>query len=107
MACYRPVWSLPVKSATFQEYAHSPARSWESQLGRVRPENLLGLTSRLLTPAYSTSVGLLYWALLMSKSSLPSKHRNPLSSKGLVSWEKLLDWFKKVDPIVELNLFAI
>jgi cell division protein FtsA len=64
----------------------------------ARPENLLGLTDQLLTPAYSTSVGLLYWALLMSESSLPSKHRNPLSGRDLVTWEKLLDWFKRLIP---------
>jgi cell division protein FtsA len=30
------------------------------------PENLIGMSDKLITPAYSTSVGLLKWALLMS-----------------------------------------
>ena len=60
----------------------------------AHPENLLGLTDQLLAPAYSTSVGLLYWALLMSESSLPAKHRNSLGSSGWFSWDRLLDWIK-------------
>jgi cell division protein FtsA len=35
----------------------------------ARPENLVGLTDQLGSPAYSTSVGLLYWALLMNETS--------------------------------------
>ena len=31
----------------------------------AKPENLVGLVDQLNSPAYSTSVGLLYWALLM------------------------------------------
>ena len=33
----------------------------------ARPENLVGLTDQLGSPAYSTSVGLLHWALLMNE----------------------------------------
>jgi cell division protein FtsA len=34
----------------------------------ARPENMVGLTDQLHSPAYSTSVGLLYWALMMSET---------------------------------------
>ncbi len=35
----------------------------------AKPENLIGLVDQLHSPAYSTSVGLLYWALLMSETA--------------------------------------
>ena len=35
----------------------------------ARPENLVGLTDQLNSPAYSTSVGLLYWAMMMNEAS--------------------------------------
>ncbi len=35
----------------------------------ARPENMVGLTDQLHSPAYSTSVGLLYWALMMSETA--------------------------------------
>lgn len=35
----------------------------------ARPENLLGLTDQLGSPAYSTSVGLLNWSMLMSETN--------------------------------------
>jgi cell division protein FtsA len=35
----------------------------------AQPENLLGMTDKLYSPAYSTSVGLLHWASLMSEFS--------------------------------------
>jgi cell division protein FtsA len=33
------------------------------------PENLLGLTDQLQSPSFSTSVGLLNWAILMNDAS--------------------------------------
>ena len=41
----------------------------------ARPENLLGLTDQLNNPAYSTSVGLLYWAMMMNEA-------NPTATAG-------------------------
>ncbi len=35
----------------------------------ARPENMVGLTDQLHSPAFSTSVGLLYWALMMSETA--------------------------------------
>lgn len=37
------------------------------------PENLLGLTDQLHSPAYSTSVGLLNWAILMNDASVVNR----------------------------------
>ncbi len=42
----------------------------------ARPENLIGLVDQLHSPAYSTSIGLLYWALMMSDTT------DQLSSSG-------------------------
>lgn len=42
------------------------------------PENLVGLVDRLNSPAYSTSVGLLRWALTMHSHKMPA----PRSPKG-------------------------
>src|SRR5512138_555895 len=36
----------------------------------ARPENMVGLTDQLHSPAFSTSVGLLYWALMMSEATI-------------------------------------
>jgi cell division protein FtsA len=38
----------------------------------ARPENLVGLTDQLNNPAYSTSVGLLYWAMMMNEANPPA-----------------------------------
>jgi cell division protein FtsA len=46
----------------------------------ARPENLLGLTDQLNSPAYSTSIGLLNWAIMMSETSAPQSRS---SSKGI------------------------
>lgn len=61
----------------------------------AHPENLLGLTDQLLAPAYSTSVGLLYWALLMTEGSL---HRTLTGEKGSDWVKKLLEWLKRLMP---------
>ncbi len=58
----------------------------------ARPENLIGLTDQLGSPAYSTSVGLLYWALLMSETG-PQMPKGGPHLKGvnmdLSSWDTL------------------
>jgi len=53
------------------------------------PENLVGLVDRLNSPAYSTSVGLLRWALTMRSHEIPAQRR----SKGERTLN--LDFFKK------------
>jgi cell division protein FtsA len=42
----------------------------------ARPENLVGLTDQLNSPSYSTSVGLLYWAMMMNETNLPASGGN-------------------------------
>ena len=35
----------------------------------AKPENLTGMIDQLNSPAFSTSVGLLYWAMIMQEST--------------------------------------
>jgi cell division protein FtsA len=60
----------------------------------AKPENLIGLTDLIDTPAFSTSVGLLLWAMMMSEtmaSSPQSKHSRSRSARSLelgsIDWE--------------------
>jgi cell division protein FtsA len=64
----------------------------------ARPENLLGLTDQLLAPPYSTSVGLLYWALLMSESTLSPQKRGTSQNHGLINWDKVREFLKRLLP---------
>lgn len=41
----------------------------------AQPENLIGMTDKLVSPAYSTSVGLLRWAVLMNDITSPRPTR--------------------------------
>ncbi|TLN28348.1 cell division protein FtsA [bacterium] len=65
----------------------------------ARPENLVGLTDQLNSPAYSTSVGLLYWALLMSETLTVRPSRGSRKGGGTnVDLEKLKDFLKRLLP---------
>lgn len=65
----------------------------------ARPENLVGLTDQLNSPAYSTSVGLLYWALLMSETLPVRPGRSSHKGGGTnVDLEKLKDFLKRLLP---------
>jgi len=62
----------------------------------AKPQNLVGLADQLDSPAYSTSVGLLEWALLMSESNQyidrPGKRRSD-------NWiDKLKDLLRRLLP---------
>lgn len=39
----------------------------------ARPENLVGMTDQIGSPAYSTSVGLLFWAMMMNEAQPVSR----------------------------------
>jgi cell division protein FtsA len=66
----------------------------------ARPENLMGLTDQLHSPSYSTSVGLLYWATLMSEAANPtSNHRARRMLKGgTFDWENIRNFLKRLLP---------
>ena len=61
----------------------------------AQPENLYGLVDQLYSPAYSTSVGLLHWALLMEEAVEPKSKAPPLPND---LWEKFRDFAKRMLP---------
>jgi cell division protein FtsA len=62
----------------------------------AKPQNLVGLTDQLDSPAYATSVGLLEWALLMSEADQYIERRGP---KTAVNWtDRLRDLLRRLLP---------
>jgi cell division protein FtsA len=64
----------------------------------AQPENLIGMVDQLYAPAYSTSVGLLRWALLMSELPSAYRPRIPRRSNTDDRWDKAKDWFRRLLP---------
>jgi cell division protein FtsA len=62
----------------------------------AKPENLVGLVDQLNSPAYSTSVGLLYWALLMNESAQP--YRSTRKRGGKFEWDFITNFLKRLLP---------
>lgn len=63
----------------------------------AQPENLMGLVDQLTSPAYSTSVGLLYWALLMSETS-PAPHGGSRIKGVNIDWDGVKSFLKRLLP---------
>jgi cell division protein FtsA len=64
----------------------------------AKPENLVGLTDQLNSPAYSTSVGLLNWALLMTESSPQLHHGGPRLKGVSLDVDTIKNWLKRLLP---------
>src|SRR5450759_526077 len=65
----------------------------------AQPENLIGLVDQLHSPAYSTSVGLLYWALLMNESMAPQTGRHGKGGGGgKLNWDAINNILKRLLP---------
>jgi cell division protein FtsA len=72
----------------------------------AQPENLIGMSDKLDSPAYSTSVGLLRWALLMSEFSPQGERRRSSSVRGSgadshgggFDWENIKNWLRRLLP---------
>jgi cell division protein FtsA len=65
----------------------------------ARPEGLVGMTDRLNSPAFATSVGLLKWAFLYNEflPTEPQKSSLPLSGNHQ-AWEILKEWLRRLLP---------
>jgi cell division protein FtsA len=68
----------------------------------AQPQNLVGMVDRLNSPAFSTSVGLLKWALLMSEIT-PAQGRRRGGSRQQkpsenTNWEKLKEFLRRLLP---------
>lgn len=67
----------------------------------ARPENLTGMADRLGSPAYSTSVGLLRWALMMNELVAPEgeRRRERVNRSGSsLDWETIKGWLRRLLP---------
>jgi len=69
----------------------------------ARPENLVGMVDRLDSPAFSTSVGLLRWGMLMNEFSPEGVSRRPRTGRGkfapsVVDWERVKEWLRRLLP---------
>jgi cell division protein FtsA len=62
-----------------------------------KPENLVGLVDQLHSPAFSTSVGLLYWALLMNETAAPQPGRRAKGG-GKLNWDAINEFLKRLLP---------
>lgn len=66
----------------------------------AQPENLSGLADRLNSPAYSTGVGLLYWAATMQAQDIsagPGKRTRPKGGRSM-DLSGIKDFFKRLLP---------
>lgn len=64
----------------------------------AQPENLIGMVDRLNSPAFSTSVGLLRWAVLMSEVAPQTTRKRANTQGGGDNWDKLRNWLRKLLP---------
>jgi cell division protein FtsA len=65
----------------------------------AQPENLIGMVDRLNSPAYSTGVGLLRWAVLMNDvSSLQTGRRRISSNGGSMDWDRVKGLIRRLFP---------
>jgi cell division protein FtsA len=62
-----------------------------------QPDKLTGIVDKLQSPAFSTSVGLLKWAVLMNEVSPASLPPNGHSEKSL-DWDGIKDIVKRFLP---------
>ena len=72
----------------------------------AQPENLIGMTDKLFSPAFSTSVGLLRWAVLMNDvtTSRPVRKRAQVSSSvredgsEAGQWDSIKNFLRRLLP---------
>jgi len=88
-------------------------RSVASEVLRVpvrvaQPEKLVGMTDKLESPAFSTSVGLLSWGMLMNEYAPEGVIRRPGRGRGKsgsrmgtgsrFDWERVREWLRRLLP---------
>jgi cell division protein FtsA len=61
----------------------------------AQPENMIGLVDQLHSPAYSTSVGLLSWAMLM-RDTVPPKTKKSIDKVAF--WENIKSFIRRFLP---------
>ena len=81
--------ALPGIKRVASEVLNMPVRT-------AQPENLTGLVDRLKSPAYSTGVGLLRWALSMHDQDLGSGRNRRVKGENRMDFVK--KWFGRILP---------
>jgi len=74
----------------------------------AQPEHLIGMTDKLESPAFSTSVGLLSWGMLMNEYAPEGVIRRPRGGRGKsglrlgngsrLDWERVKEWLRRLLP---------
>jgi cell division protein FtsA len=64
----------------------------------AKPENLIGMTDKLYDPAFSTSVGLLKWSMLMTEIGGDISHQKIISQGGGFDWESVKSFIRRLFP---------
>jgi cell division protein FtsA len=69
----------------------------------AKPENLIGMVDKLDSPAFSTSVGLLRWGMLMNEYAPEGVVRRPRTGRGkiqntILDWERVKGWLRRMLP---------
>jgi cell division protein FtsA len=64
----------------------------------AQPENLLGMTDQLHNPAYSTSIGLLEWTVLMNTISYEKDSYRKHLYEDTISWHKVIEFLRRLLP---------
>ena len=64
----------------------------------AQPENLIGMVDQLYSPAYSTSVGLLRWAMLMKELPTSFKDHKTIFGGGDDTIFKIWNWMRRLLP---------
>ena len=65
----------------------------------AKPQNLIGMVDKLGSPAFSTSVGLLKWATLMSEFAQDTPpRRTSVKSIQEMDWHGIRNWLRRLLP---------
>jgi len=64
----------------------------------AQPENLQGMTDQLYSPAFSTSVGLLDWTVLMNTISYEKDSYRKQINEDTISWERVVNFLRRLLP---------
>ena len=64
----------------------------------AKPEDLIGLVDQLHSPAFSTGVGLLNWAVMMNETMVPGVTLSQQDYYEENKWSTVVDWLKRLLP---------
>lgn len=64
----------------------------------AQPQNMVGMTDKLHSPAFSTGVGLIHWAVLMTELGTIAVPKRSNSQNGSLDWENIKSWLRRLLP---------